>query len=161
MVEAEIDRYTALSIAFEQQVSSILDLSRGQAESVSRKVWLSHPKGVGLPDCLERTIWHINLDRNPPRKLSLESLDWSSQSHIQLINQQDILGRMRLHIACMRGWEPTVEMLLLHGADPRAETLLGSTPLHFAVALGHHKICARLLQTVASNGVSIKDHQDC
>jgi ankyrin repeat protein len=94
-------------------------------------------------DSLGRTHLHQYLDAAP--KIDLENLetmlDLLSSNEI---NEQDIIGRSALHIACQRNVK-IVEMLLSGGADPRLETVYGSTPLHYAVAIGSLEICRILI----------------
>jgi ankyrin repeat protein len=63
------------------------------------------------------------------------------------LDLKDILGRTTLHIACERGYRSLVERLLERGADVRATTHHGSTPLHIAAASGSLAICELLLNS--------------
>ena len=62
-----------------------------------------------------------------------------------------------LHIAADLGEIQKCELLIRHKADVNARTADGATPLMFAVAWGHHKVCDYLL----SSGAQLDIHTAC
>jgi len=94
-----------------------------------------------LYDCLERTRLHFRMDNMDYCCPELEpGLDVS-----KLKDNQDILGRTALLIACQKGWKKGVEGFLNERADPGLATICGSLPLHYAAARGSINICKLLL----------------
>jgi ankyrin repeat protein len=64
----------------------------------------------------------------------------------QTTNEQDIVGRIPLHIACQRGWAEGVKALLGLRPNTAIKTIYSSTPLHYAAVRGSVEICRDLLQ---------------
>lgn len=117
-------------------------------------------------DCLGRTGLHQALDAVPTLEkryekrgsVSLGQLEtFVSDQPLDYINQQDILGRTLLHLACEKGWEQGVRKLLEKGADPSLQTAYGSLPLHYAAAVGHVEITRMLLDDGAAIAANTLD----
>lgn len=117
-------------------------------------------------DCLGRTGLHQALDAVPTlerryeqqRSILLNQLEtFVSDQPLDYINQQDILGRTLLHLACEKGWEQGVRRLLEKGADPSLQTAYGSLPLHYAAAVGHVQITLMLLDGGAATAANMLD----
>ncbi|PSN71550.1 ankyrin [Corynespora cassiicola Philippines] len=83
-----------------------------------------------LPDCLDRSISHLLSD-------SGLSADWYEGT----VNNIDVLGRNGAYVACQKGNEPLVRMLLKLGANFNQAALNQFTPLHIAASMGHKSIC--------------------
>ncbi|KAF2029034.1 hypothetical protein EK21DRAFT_113257 [Setomelanomma holmii] len=74
------------------------------------------------------------------------------------VNQQDVLGRTPLHVACAQNNNWTaVQCLLDMGANVNLKTMYGSTALHYAAALGHEEVCKRLLRNAEPSYVNEYD----
>ncbi|CAI7923613.1 unnamed protein product, partial [Closterium sp. NIES-54] len=63
-------------------------------------------------------------------------VDIERQSHL-FVNARTRNGRTPLHSACLHGHVAVCELLLRHGANPKARDSSGSEPLHEAAARGH------------------------
>jgi uncharacterized protein len=61
------------------------------------------------------------------------------------VNQQGLSNNTPLHIACIRGNEPDVDMLLRNGANVNAIGDMGATPLHDAIGQNHIHVVRLLL----------------
>ncbi|KAF1961236.1 ankyrin [Byssothecium circinans] len=111
-------------------------------------------------DCLGRTGLHQYLD-------SISKYDEEDVKCLQTdypnfyLDSQDLLGRSALHIACQRGWVDGVRVMLCQGANYWLKTIYGSTPLHYAAAVGSSSICRMLLAKAERfHGFSFQD-TDC
>ncbi|KAF1961235.1 hypothetical protein CC80DRAFT_531927 [Byssothecium circinans] len=155
-LDLELRRISALSFEVESVVTATLKeldifdclpaLSQSNLifhpDEINYEMWL-HEKSER--DCLGRTGLHQYLDtlrghypNNFKQILALLSTDY--------INQQDILGRTALHIACQKGWEEVVRLLLEKGADRMVKTVFGSLPLHYAAVGSRRDIYWLLMQ---------------
>lgn len=75
------------------------------------------------------------------------------------INMQDSNGRTPLHVACSKGFDQMVGILIAHGANVWARDLMGDTPLFTAVLDGNAHTILLLAQAVAAsdiNGEAVK-----
>lgn len=101
-------------------------------------------------DCLGRGPLLQWLDTLPigdnPASIHYE-INWPKEN----VNQQDILNRTLLHLACMKNWWDLVKRLLQHGADPYLTTHTGQLPLHYAAAAGRSEICKIILDHGRAN----------
>ena len=112
-------------------------------------------RGQGHTDCLGRTPllqWLDSTNVEPTVEY------WESMGlNIENVDQQDILGRSLLHVACQKKWKVAVELLLTHHADSYLTTAYGHLPLHYAAASGSAAICKMLI----SCGAKRHDSIDC
>ncbi|KAK5653990.1 hypothetical protein OQA88_7666 [Cercophora sp. LCS_1] len=69
----------------------------------------------------------------------------------------DCLNRTLLHLAAQRDQVGLVEALLEAGVEPSAQTITGSTALHYAASLWHPEVCQTLLSSKTNLGVDIQD----
>lgn len=105
-------------------------------------------KLVDWTDCLGRTPLMKFLDSTyRPNLRSKSSLETYVEPRIteNTINNQDVLGRTALHIACQKEERTVVNFLLKKGASVRLKTMVGSTPLHYATTAGNFEVCELLL----------------
>jgi len=107
----------------------ILSLLPGTTENVS--------------ECLERSWLHMRMDNVE----CWDDVDYiGSNVDVSVVkDEQDILGRTALIIACQEAWPGTVRWLLEEEADPGITTIYGSVPLHYAAVKGSFNICEQLL----------------
>jgi hypothetical protein len=111
-------------------------------------------------DCLGRyqLLRHLDGKRSEYTEDMIEIIQWyldkttpvnteENDSIVRKLNEQDILGRTALHVACQNGYSKLVTELLRLGASPLSTTVLGSLPLHHAAARGSTEICSKLLST--------------
>lgn len=101
-------------------------------------------------DCLGRNWLHQLFDIKAEHlgaapKERIESILQESNLTEMYLDMQDILGRTPLHIACGKGYEGAVSILLQDDTDQDMRTIYGSTPLHYAAASGSLDICRILL----------------
>lgn len=61
------------------------------------------------------------------------------------VNGRDKLGETPLHLAAVRGYKETSQLLIAKGADVNAGDKRGLTPLHAAAWMGHKEIVAMLI----------------
>jgi len=168
-LKSEFERYWILSSNVQSRMGAFLE-SLGFSEADTyfcKRIGLYHGEitgkeflgsTIGVRDCLGRTSAHRCLDglskadhvTNQDLHLFLDCLGTS-------LDDQDILGRTPLHIACQMNWEAAVQKLLRLGAKPGLTTIYGSLPLHNAVAQGSRAICQRLLDLKELFDISILD----
>jgi len=108
-----------------------------------------------LSDCLERSWLHLRMD-------DVDCLDdgdsFRTSLDVSIVkDEQDILGRTALIIACQEAWPGTVRWLLEEEADPGLTTMYGSLPLHYAAAKGSIDICQLLLSHKTKFDIKAKD----
>ena len=73
------------------------------------------------------------------------------------INERSYDGHTALHYAAKAGQHSLVKILIVHGADPRAQTLKGNTPLHGAAYKGRIEIVLTLLKSGADKSIKNSD----
>ncbi|CAI5533235.1 unnamed protein product [Closterium sp. Naga37s-1] len=73
---------------------------------------------------------------SPTRSALSPSVNSERQSHL-FVNARTRNGRTPLHSACLHGHVAVCELLLKHGANPKARDSSGSEPIHEAAAGGH------------------------
>ncbi|CAI5479740.1 unnamed protein product [Closterium sp. Yama58-4] len=79
----------------------------------------------------------------------------NSESHSHLfVNARTRNGRTPLHSACLHGHVAVCELLLKHGANPRARDSSGSEPIHEAAAGGHVAIIHLLAGGTTTSGLA-------
>jgi hypothetical protein len=159
LLQREVDRYAELSAMFPRRAHERLkSLGMLETAAVYPSLRIYHPDAIGSytfqlgkeqDDCLFRTFLHSWLDNYAPgpdpfgiELLDPKIWDWLPEA----LNEQDILGRTPLHIACQHGWVEGVMALLECGARIETTTIYGSTPLHYAVVSGSVDICRELLE---------------
>ena len=71
------------------------------------------------------------------------------------VNGRDKLGETPLHLAAVRGYKETSQLLIARGADVNAGDKRGLTPLHAAAWMGHREIVTLLISEGAD--VNIRD----
>jgi len=73
------------------------------------------------------------------------------------VNGRDKLGETPLHLAAVRGYKETSQLLIAKGADVNAGDKRGLTPLHAAAWMGHQEIVAMLIGEGADVNARDKD----
>ena len=76
-----------------------------------------------------------------------------------LVNQRNKNGNTVLHIACWKGHEDMVLMLLMRGSDVNSTDSKGYSPLVVAIEFRHHNLALTLLQRGAD--ISIGNQAMC
>jgi ankyrin repeat protein len=71
------------------------------------------------------------------------------------VNGRDRLGETPLHLAAVRGYKETSQLLIAKGADVNAGDKRGLTPLHAAAWMGHKEIVTMLINAGAN--VNVRD----
>lgn len=142
LVKKEFSRLADLEQQVISQVIAIFErYEMHEAAECSQRIGLFHNdlaghwlfmQGQERLDCLGRSTLHQWLDAmsKAPNEIDLEILRRNAPCFE--LNQQDLLGRSALHIACQKGWIPTARCLLDLGATPDIMTVSGHLPLHYA-----------------------------
>lgn len=113
-------------------------------------------RGKGHTDCLGRIPLLQLFDYTD--KEPLEETRLLFKDRLENIDQQDILGRSLLHVACQKKWREVAALLIRLGADSYLTNIYGHSPLHYAAASGSSEICKKLLRL----GVAPeKEFMDC
>ncbi|KAJ4287692.1 hypothetical protein N0V90_012395 [Kalmusia sp. IMI 367209] len=180
LVDAEISLLCAISTRANESIRDLLERC-GLYDSLpneSRYNLLFRPDEINFGmavddqaemDCLGRTGLHQALDTISTLDLQydqLKALMFAQLDHLisgyslDYINQQDILGRTLLHLACQKGWTVGVRKLLEKGADPSLKTMYGSLPLHYAAASGYLGIATMLQPHMPITSASFMDHRN-
>ena len=73
------------------------------------------------------------------------------------VNGRDKLGETPLHVAAVRGYKETSQLLIAKGADVNAGDKRGLTPLHAAAWMGHKEIVILLISEGADVNARDKD----
>ncbi|KAF2250723.1 ankyrin [Trematosphaeria pertusa] len=102
--------------------------------------------GYAKTDCFGRSPLHQWLDGTDELVDERDLPILKSACSEDYIDDQDVLWRSLLHIACQRDWEVGVQHLLSMCADPTLRTIYGSLPFHYAAAKGSLNICRLLLE---------------
>jgi hypothetical protein len=69
----------------------------------------------------------------------------------------DCYNRTLLHIAAQRNNPGLVKALLDANLDPNAQTMAGSTALHYAASMGHLEVCQILVSSKADQVLNVAD----
>jgi ankyrin repeat protein len=97
---------------------------------------MENVQGLGIPDCLGRSVSHILSDAG-------RDVDWSTND----VHHVDALGRSGLYISCQNGDEIRVKEFIAKGANVYQPAMNGLTPMHIAACMGHTTIFTILWNT--------------
>lgn len=169
-VQEALDRYRAMSAATLRLANKIFEESgKHEAAAISQKVGLYHPREIGYhlfrllddatdtPDTLGQNALHQWLDASDVLTPAGDLEKLQHQPSLMDINEQDLLGRSPLHIACLKNLELVVATLIGRGADVKARTVFGRTALHIAAANDSKTICESLLEHCERSQLEVKD----
>ncbi|CAO2658783.1 Nn.00g065060.m01.CDS01 [Neocucurbitaria sp. VM-36] len=165
LVKAELNRFLSLVPAILDKVCLLLknfdlpDFAKTGLYYPDELVYEIVHSGEWLSDCLQRTPVHQWLDAVTHTLTDTDTQILQQSITMTDLNQQDVLGRSLLHIACQKAWTGGVKALLHIGADPKLPTCYGHLPLHYAAANGSSYICKLLLD--AYNGEYDLGRLDC
>lgn len=179
LLDAELSKLDSLSLEANDSIQDVLarhDLFDSLPdESQYNMLFRSDEINFGMAldskapmDCLGRTGLHQALDAvatletqfHQRRSTLLGQLEnFIAGEPLHHINQQDILGRTLLHLACENGWTEGVRELLAKGAVPNLKTAYGSLPLHYAAAGEHYEIVQMLLDRHSNEDASVLDYR--
>jgi hypothetical protein len=123
---------------------------------------LGQVKNNTTGDFLQRSIAHQLFDQIPDKEASLFLPEDLKLFGVESVYQtQDRLGRTLLHLLCQRGSYECVKQILDLGADPRATTIYGHLPLHYAAKRGDYNICKLLLECRERFNILQRDNFGC
>jgi len=101
------------------------------------------PWGSKVPGKGQSLLWAAQTGK------TLRVIELVGQAHGMNPNvkmERDAGGQGPLHVACMRGHQEVVDLLLAAGADMKSKDVWGYTPLHCAARWGHEGVVVRLLR---------------
>jgi hypothetical protein len=168
LVTLELKHYWASSVAvIEKASSALLKLNLHELANIPGRIGLYHPETLASLLFFAKDQPPTSLGQNVIHQWFDNSSDEPSEYHLTglllrlprtNINQQDILGRSPLHIACQKGWKTAVDWLLRNGALTGLLTVFDSLPLHYAACNGDSYTCGELLEY---RGKSTMNKKDC
>lgn len=124
-----------------------------------------HPIGPELDEFWEHqditgeSVLHWILDYlgNGNAVVGTDDLESRLRRTVRPTHPADNHGRTLLHVAAQRNLPGIVHALLDAGLDPNAQTVTGSTALHYAASMGHFDVCRRLLGSMDKLNINIED----
>ncbi|KAH7090345.1 hypothetical protein FB567DRAFT_288693 [Paraphoma chrysanthemicola] len=163
-IQKAMNRYCKMAkLSMRLVVEVLKDLGKDTAAEMAPKVGLYQPEAFGyyLYEFLDSVAdIPVVLDQNALQQwLDFREHDGKllHKPSLMEINEQDLLGRSSLHIACLRNNETVAAALLEQGANTNARTTCGRTALHFAAANNNIAACEKLLEYCGRSQIEIQD----